>query len=39
MHAISEPAKAFYLRLGFDPSPIESMTLMVTPADLRASIG
>jgi GNAT superfamily N-acetyltransferase len=39
VHAISEEAKAFYLRLGFDPSPIEPMTLMVTLADLRDSIG
>ena len=39
VHAISEEAKAFYLRLGFDPSPIEPMTLMVTLANLRDSIG
>jgi GNAT superfamily N-acetyltransferase len=39
VHAISEEAKVFYLRLGFDPSPIEPMTLMVTLADLRDSIG
>ena len=39
VHAISEEAKAFYLRLGFEPSPIEPMTLMVTLADLRDSIG
>jgi hypothetical protein len=38
VHAISAEAKAFYLRLGFDPSPIESMTLMVTLSDLRKSI-
>jgi len=30
--------KAFYLRLGLDPSPLEPMTLMVTLADLSASI-
>jgi GNAT superfamily N-acetyltransferase len=35
VHAISEPAKAFYLALGFDPSPSEPMTLMVTLADIR----
>jgi GNAT superfamily N-acetyltransferase len=35
VHAISEEAKAFYLALGFDPSPIEPMTLMVTLADIR----
>ena len=36
VHAISEQAKGFYLALGFDPSPIEPMTLMVTLADVRA---
>ena len=35
VHAISEPAKAFYQALGFDPSPSEPMTLMVTLADIR----
>ena len=38
VHAISGEAKAFYLGLGFDPSPIEPMTLMVTLADVRDSI-
>ena len=38
VHAISEDAAAFYRRLGFDPSPLEPMTLMVTLADLRASM-
>ena len=35
VHAISEQAKAFYLAVGFDPSPSEPMTLMVTLADVR----
>ena len=35
VHAISEEAKAFYIALGFDPSPGEPMTLMVTLADIR----
>jgi predicted N-acetyltransferase YhbS len=35
VHAISDDAKAFYLALGFEPSPIELMTLMVTLADTR----
>ncbi len=39
VHAISEQAKSFYLALGFDPSPIEPMTLMVTLADVRAVLG
>lgn len=37
VHALSEEAKAFYLKLGFDPSPIEPMTLMVKLADIRAT--
>jgi GNAT superfamily N-acetyltransferase len=37
VHAISDDAKAFYLALGFEPSPIEPMTLMVTLADIRKS--
>ena len=36
VHAISEEAKKFYLALGFDASPSEPMTLMVTLADVRA---
>jgi GNAT superfamily N-acetyltransferase len=36
VHAISNDAKAFYLALGFEPSPHEPMTLMVTLADIRA---
>lgn len=35
VHAISEEAKAFYQALGFDPSPAEPMTLMVTLGDIR----
>jgi GNAT superfamily N-acetyltransferase len=38
VHAISEDAKNFYLTLGFDPSPLEPMTLMVTPADVRVAL-
>ena len=38
VHAISEEAKAFYLRLGLDPSPLEPMTLMTTVADLKATL-
>jgi GNAT superfamily N-acetyltransferase len=39
VHAISEEAKTFYLRLGLDESPLEPMTLMVTIADLRSALG
>ena len=35
VHAISEHAKTFYLALGFEPSPLDAMTLMVTLADAR----
>lgn len=38
VHAISEEAKNFYLALGFDPSPNESLTLMVTLADVRTAL-
>lgn len=38
VHAISEDAKAFYLRLGLEESPIQQMTLMTTAADLRAAL-
>jgi GNAT superfamily N-acetyltransferase len=38
VHAISEEAKAFYMALGFDPSPVEPMTLMVTLGDIRPLI-
>ena len=38
VHALSDEAKAFYLRLGLDPSPLEAMTLMVTTANLRAAL-
>ncbi len=37
VHALSEDARAFYLRLGLVPSPFEPMTLMGTLADLRAA--
>jgi len=38
VHALSEEAKAFYLRLGLDESPLEPMTLMATVADLRTAL-
>jgi len=38
VHAISEEAKAFYLQLGLDVSPIEPMTLMTMVADLREAL-
>ena len=39
VHAISEEARAFYLALGFDPSPLDPMTRMVTLEDVRAGLG
>lgn len=38
VHAISEDAKNFYLALGFDASPSQPMTLMVTLSDVRAAL-
>lgn len=38
VHAISEDAKKFYLALGFEPSPLDAMTLMVTLGDLQAAM-
>jgi GNAT superfamily N-acetyltransferase len=38
-HAVDDAARAFYLRLGFDPSPCAPMTLMITLADLQAALG
>jgi GNAT superfamily N-acetyltransferase len=38
VHAISPEARAFYLAVGFEPSPLEPMTLMATLADIQAAI-
>jgi GNAT superfamily N-acetyltransferase len=38
VHAISDAAKAFHPALGFESSPTEPMTLMVTLNDVRALI-
>ncbi len=38
VHALAEDAIAFYRSLGLSPSPLDPMTLMVTLADLRASL-
>ena len=37
VHAISDEARAFYLALGFEVSPLDAMTLMVTLGDLRGA--
>lgn len=38
VHALSEEAKAFYIALGLDVSPLEPMTLMVTITDLQRAM-
>ncbi len=38
VHAINEDAKRFYLEMGFLPSPTGDMTLMISLADLQASL-
>jgi GNAT superfamily N-acetyltransferase len=35
LHALSEPAKRFYLSRGFVESPLQSMTLMMTLQTVR----
>jgi GNAT superfamily N-acetyltransferase len=39
VHALSEDVRNFYLALGFEPSPRQPMTPMVTLADVRAALG
>lgn len=34
VHALSDDAREFYLRVGFEPSPMDPMMLMVTLGDL-----
>jgi hypothetical protein len=36
-HALNPAAKAFYEQIGFEASPVDPMTLMITLADLRAT--
>ena len=38
IHALSNEAKTFYEHVGFEPSPLEPMTLMVTLSDLKACL-
>ncbi|MBK6742545.1 MAG: GNAT family N-acetyltransferase [Hydrogenophilales bacterium] len=37
-HALSSEAKAFYEQVGFESSPLDPMTLMITLADLKTSV-
>ncbi|MDX8496512.1 GNAT family N-acetyltransferase [Mesorhizobium sp. VK22B] len=38
VHAISDEARSFYSAMGFDPSPLDPMTLVISLADLREAI-
>lgn len=38
VHPLSDGAKAFHPRLGLDGSPLDSLTLIVTIADLLAAV-
>lgn len=38
VHALSSEAQAFYEHVGFEPSPLEPMTLMATLADVRTGL-
>jgi predicted N-acetyltransferase YhbS len=38
VHALSADAEAFYERLGFHPSPLDPLVLMVTLVDLKAAL-
>ncbi len=38
VHALSPAALAFYEHVGFEPSPLEPMTLMATLTDVRAGL-
>ena len=39
VQALSNDAKVFYEKLGFEPSPLDPMMLMITLADLTAATG
>jgi len=38
VHAISEDARRFYERCGFQPSPLDPMTLMITLRDAEQAL-
>jgi len=38
VHALSDDARNFYEHVGFEPSPLDPMTLMATIADLRTGL-
>jgi hypothetical protein len=39
VQALSGDAKAFYEKLGFEPSTLDLMMLLITLADLTAAVG
>ena len=39
LHSISDEAKRFYEKAGFSSSPVDPMTMMVTPADVEKALG
>lgn len=38
VHALSTDARAFYTKVGFDPSPLDPSTLMITLANLKSAL-
>ncbi|WP_323123822.1 GNAT family N-acetyltransferase [Burkholderia alba] len=38
VHALSDAAKTFYERVGFEVSPLDPMLLLITLADLEAAL-
>jgi predicted N-acetyltransferase YhbS len=38
VHAISNQARQFYQAVGFEPSPLDAMTLMITLADVEVAL-
>jgi len=38
VHALSDSARVFYLHCGFEPSPIDSLTLMLRLSDARLAL-
>ena len=39
LHAISEKTKRFYVHHGFEESPVDPMTMMITLADVEKALG
>lgn len=38
VHAISQSARSFYVAIGFDPSPLDPLTPMITLSDVKRSL-